>query len=259
MKVDTIRVLIGMGDNYLVPELVKYFTDVGGLEIMKWLMNNYEEIVLHAVRSEKGENVLAMALFGNHLDIIEWLMDSCKLTTYEKSPLHYALANEDFPCLSIALWLLKTGRASNVELQSELKHAIEKTRWVTATGLIEKCKANIDEGYLWNGVDWSKMAKDNCEHVKLFLRALLPRIDFPSSVSDILMNTSSSRRRDAIFIHRQMVLDGMKVREKVKTLCKSRYRTLERLDVPDDLIHDMLDRYLSNDHVGLSTETMWSF
>jgi hypothetical protein len=244
----------------LVTQLVEYFTDVGGLEIMKWLMENYEEIVLHAVRSEEGENVLALAILGDHLDIIKWLMDSCKLTTYEKSPLYYALANEDFPSISTALWLLKTGRTSNAELESELKHAIEKTSWTTATGLIEMCNVNIDEDHLWNSVDWSKMAKDKFKDVKLFLRALLPRIDFPYRVSGILMNTSS-RREDGseIFIHRQMVLDGMKVREKVKKLDESRTRVVEKLDLPDDLIHDMLNTHLADDkRMGLSTETMWT-
>jgi hypothetical protein len=260
MKVDSIRELIGIGGDDLVTRLVEYVTDVGGLEIMKWLMENYEEIVLHAVRSEEGENVLALAILGDHLDIIKWLMDSCKLTTYEKSPLYYALANEDFPSISTALWLLKTGRTSNAELESELKHAIEKTSWTTATGLIEMCNVNIDEDHLWNSVDWSKMAKDKFKDVKLFLRALLPRIDFPYRVSGILMNTSS-RRKDGseIFIYRQMVLDGMKVREKVKKLDESRTRVVEKLDLPDDLIHDMLNTHLADDkRMGLSTETMWT-
>jgi hypothetical protein len=260
MKVESIRIFIGMGDNDLISDLVQYFTRIGGLKIMKWLIQNYEEIVLHEVRSEEGENVLAIALLGVHLDIIEWLMDSCKLTTYVKSPLQYALT-KNHPSFSIVLWLLKTGRTSNVEIQSELKHAIEKMRWITATGLIEKCKANIDEGYLWNSVDWSKMATDNCKHVKLFLRALLPRIDFPSHVSEILMNTSSSSWKDGkkIFIHRQMVLDGKKVRGKVKKFEMSRLQAVERLGLPEDLMNDMLDTHLGDDkQMGLSTEAMWS-
>jgi hypothetical protein len=162
------------------------------------------------------------------------------------------------PTNSTARWFLT--RLSNLDLQAELIKAIKKTELVVATFLIEIGKVvNIDKDHLWKTVNWSNMAKNKSEDAKLFLRALLPRVDFPSDVSDILMNTSSHRHEDGtkIHLHRQMILDGVVVRKKVKKLDDSRTGVVEKLDLPDDLIYNVLNDYLGNSH-DPTTEKMWN-
>jgi hypothetical protein len=257
MKVASIRELIGIGGDIFAQVLVLHFAGTGGLKIMQWFMKNYEKTVLHGV-SKFGENVLAVAIIGNQLDIVEWLMDTYQMTTYEDSPLYYAVTNDD-PTFSTARWLLKTGRSSQADLQTELIKVVKNTEWSIATVLIETGKANIDKDFLWKTVNWPNMVKNKSKQAKLFLRALLPRVDFPSHVSKILMETSS-RHEDGteIYLHRQLIIDGIRVREKVKTLYNSRTRYVKNLKIPDDVKKfNLLNSFLSDNQMDLSTETKW--
>jgi hypothetical protein len=255
MKFDSARELFDVGGDDLVSDIVMHYTADGGLEIVQWLVENFENTILDK-ESALGHNVLVDAILSDHIDIVEWLMDSCNLTTHGKSPLYYAVEYGD-PTLSTGHWFLN--RLSTTDIQSELIKAIKKSEWVVATFVIEHSKVNIDEKYLWKTIDWTDMAKNESEDPKLFLRALLPRVDFPSDVSDVLMNTLSSRRENGteIYLHRQMVLNGVVVRKKVKKLDESRAQIVKNLDLPDDLIYDVMNDYLGNNH-GISTERMWN-
>jgi hypothetical protein len=257
MKVASIRELFGVGGDIFAEGLVLDFANIGGLEIMYWFMENYQKTVLHGV-TKFGENVLALAILGDQLDIVEWLMDTYQMTTFEESPLHYGVNNGD-PTFSTARWLLETGRASQSDLQTEFAKVIKSNEWLTATKFIEILKVNIDEDSLWRTVDWTKFVYNNSKEKKLFLRALLPRVDFPSHVSKILMETSS-RPDDGeeIYFYRQLIIDGMRVREKVKTLYKSRTRYVKDLKLPEAVKKfNILNSFLSDNQMDLSTETMW--
>jgi hypothetical protein len=251
LNLDSIRELIRMGDDSLILWLALHFAINGGLEMIQWLVGTYEETILN-----HGSLILIEAIQVGQIDIVEWLMDSCKWTTYEDSPFHYALAYDD-TTFSVANWLLKTGKLSNIDIESELINAIDEKRWTVVAYLVEICKANIDEDYFWKNIDWVDLAKGNSEDAKLFLRTLLPRVDFPLHISRILMNTSSS---SGTFIHRRMVLDGMRVREKLKKLELLRTQIVEKVDLPQELIHDMLTTHLGDDdkYMGKTTNEMWA-
>jgi hypothetical protein len=230
-----------------------YYANKGELKIMQWLVENYEEIIFDP-ESFTGHNVLAEVISRDHVDIVEWLMDTYRLTTNGRTPLSYAVTNH---ATSTARWVLN--KLSNIDLQKELVKAVMNSEWVVATFLIEIGKVNIDKDHLWKNVNWSTMAEDESEDARLFLRALLPRIDFPSHVSDVLLNTSS-RNEDGneIYLHRQLIIDGMRVREKVKTLYSSRTRYVENLKIPEAVKKfNLLNSFLSANQMGLSTETMW--
>jgi hypothetical protein len=257
-KVDSTRILIAIGGDILVQHLAMHFADYdGGLEIMRWLKLNYEDATLHGV-SKWGENVLVEAILGDRLEMIEWLMDTCNLKTYTKSPLYIAFT---YGSASTARWFLDTGRSSNVDCQTEFIDAIKNTEWRTATGLIEICNVNIDEDFLWCTINWVDVAKNNSEDGRLFLRALLPRVDFPTHIYLVLMNTLSRHEygTEKTYLHRQLVLDGMRVREKVKLVQEERTRYIGKLDLPDDMIHEMLHSYLGDDEKmdDLTTAKMW--
>jgi hypothetical protein len=254
MKVDSIRILIELGGDDLLHKLVVHFTTYGGLKMMQWLMKNYEESILHVV-SAQDKNILVLAFSENQLNIVEWLMDTYRFTTDRDSPLHYALVTNDPPFFA-ARWLFKTGRVSNTDLQTKFVTSIEDEEFETSTFLIEIGKANIDVDFLWEAVDWSKLATNRSMGAKLFLRALLPRVDFPSHISRILKDTSY-RGVDGseIFIHRQMVLDGVVVRKKVVKFHESRSRIVKQLNLPDDLIDSVLEEYVGNNQ---TTDEMWN-
>jgi hypothetical protein len=197
------------------------------------------------------------AIEGDNVDIVEWLMDTCKLTTYEKSPLHYALDNF-FVCKKSAHWLLKTGKSSNAEIQTEFMKAIGREDWIMATFLIEVGKVNINQEYCRKTVNWPKMAVNRSEDVKLFLRALLPRTDIHSDIFKALVSTESLNDDDmGTYLYRQLVFDGLKVRLKVKKEYESRTRYVENLKTPEDMKYSVMS-YLNDGQVGMSTETMWA-
>jgi hypothetical protein len=260
MRLDSLRLLIDMGDDDLLENLVLHIARFGGLEIMIWLAKNYKETIVHRIFPDWGGIVLAHAITGDQLDIIELLMDFYQLTTYERSPLYYALFYGD-QTFSTARWFLSTRRPSDIDIQTELNRTIKNTEWMEATILIDYGKANIDEDSLWQNVNWLKLAKNTSKDAKLFLRALLPRIDFPFHVYEVLMNTSLLRRRDGkeIFVHRLMVREGIIVRERVKTLHESRTRVVKQLDIPDDVKkYYLLDSFLSDKQMDMTTEKMWT-
>jgi hypothetical protein len=244
-----------MGGDNLITRVVMHYAADGGLEIVQWLVKNYEKTIFDP-ESELADKLLVDAILSDHIDIVEWLMDSYNLTTQGKSPFYYAVGYGDL-ILSTARWFLD--RLSTSDQQKEFLKAIENSEWVVATFFIEVAKVNIDETYLWKSVSWSKLAKDESEDTVLFLRALLPRIDFPSHVSDVLLNTSSrSEDGNEIYLHRQLIIDGMRVRKKVKTLYNSRTRYVENLKIPEAVKKfNLLNSFLSDNQMGLSTETMW--
>jgi hypothetical protein len=219
-------------------------------------MINYPNFI---VNESSGWNVLADVILGDQLDIAEWLMDTYNITTHNKSPLHYAIKNRN-GTFHIARWLLNSRRSSNADLQTEFADTIKYTLWKQATLLIEIGKIDIDKEYLWKSVYWPAIAKNYSEDVKLFLRALLPRVDFPLYVSDILMNTPLHDEDGTEFhLHRQLVLDGMRVREKVKTFYKSRTQVVEKLKLPNDVKKfNILNSFLSDEQVDMTTEQMWA-
>jgi hypothetical protein len=179
-------------------------------------------------------------------------MDTYKMTTYL---LYYAFQEPPF---TIDRWLLSTRRADvdavRDDGRTELMVAIDDWSWRSATGLIEVGKANIDETHLWNHVDWSSMAKDNSEESELFLRALLPRVDFPSHVCEVLMNTPSTD----VYVHRELVLKGIAVRKRVKALHQSRVRYVRDLRLPGVVKEHKILSFLGDNQMDMTTKKMWT-
>jgi hypothetical protein len=168
------------------------------------------------------ENLLVTGMENGDEDVSQWLMEVHKMTTNTKCPMYHALNVEgdddfDFP---IDRWLLSTRKAFvedvDDEGRTELVYMIENRRWPQATFLVDVGNATIDVSCLWAEINWSKLAKDESYEVQLFLRALLPRVDFPTEVYVILNNTSiRGRVRDgrSKFVHKEMVEKGMIVRK----------------------------------------------
>jgi hypothetical protein len=108
------------------------------------------------------------------------------------------------------------------------------------------------------------MGKDRKEDVKLFLRTLLPRVDFPSDVYQILIDTSVPGRdlrfgvEPTVFVHRDMVLSGMDVRKRVKVLFKSHVRFLQDLRLPAAVKEHKILEFLSDTQMDMTTEKMWT-
>jgi hypothetical protein len=162
-----------------------------------------------------------------------------------------------------ARWLLSTHRVNVEDLDEEdstlLIDMIDNKRWKEATFLIEFGSAAIDVSHLWLfGINWSSTALGNPEEgdpedVVMFLRALLPRVDFPRDVYTVLVSTVSPVARN-MYLYRELVETGMIVRERVKALYEYRRREMQKLSrIPSQITNGTIMSTFDDGRMDMST------